>query len=89
MIVSIQHEGDPRKNNGRFLRAELPDDAGVEDVRKAVTAMMRKPSEYAIACRKFIDWTSVRRGPKSAPAVRGDEGEMPGVDATVERALAT
>lgn len=45
VVVTINLPGEPRKNNDPFLKA-VCEDAHVETIRKAVTAMMAKPSDY-------------------------------------------
>jgi hypothetical protein len=82
-VVSIQLPGDPRRNSERYLRI-VTEDTRVETIREAVTAMMRKPSDYVIGSKKADPFGRRKR---SAPVVKGDEDVMPGVDATVEAAF--
>ena len=56
----------------------------VETIRRAVTAMMRKPSDFQIGSKAADPFGRRRR---SAPVVRGDEDVVPGLDAAVGRAF--
>lgn len=78
MIVSLQVQGSGRVE--KYLRA-VTDDDSVETVRKAVTAMLKKPSDFEIGSK------SPKPSFKAQKVLRGDEGTIPGVDAVVERAF--
>jgi hypothetical protein len=85
-IVNITLPGDPHKNNATWLRA-VCEDAQADTIRRTVTQMMRKPSDFQIGSkRKVSPWD---RPKKRAPVVKGDEdAQIPGtVNATVEKAL--
>ena len=80
-IVSIQL---PRagQNKDAYLRA-ASDSAAVEELRKLVTQMMRKPADFEIG----VTHTAVhgfRKGKRAAPVKRADDEraipEMPGVE---------
>jgi hypothetical protein len=81
-IINITLPGEPRKNNDRWLRA-VTEDARADTIRKAVTQMMNKPTDYLIGSKRpKPTW-------KAQPVVKGDEDEqIPGVvNETVARAL--
>jgi hypothetical protein len=69
-IVSIQIPGD--RNHERYLRT-VTEDTAVETIRRAVTAMMKKPSDFEIGSRTAK--------PTWKRAVKGDE------DAQVKEAV--
>jgi hypothetical protein len=83
-IVSIQIPGEPHKNSERYLRT-VTDDARVETIRRAVTAMMQKPSDFQIGCKKPDPFG--RRRKKAARTALGGEDVIPGCDAAVRKAL--
>jgi hypothetical protein len=69
-IVNITLPGDPHKNNATWLRA-VCEDAQADTIRRTVTQMMRKPSDFQIGSkRKVSPWN---RPKKRQRAVRGDE----------------
>ncbi len=86
VIVSIQLPGGARKNNERYLRA-VCEDSHVETVRRTVTAMMRKPSDYVIGNKTAKPtWAKAQK----LKALKRDEEVLPGVevDTKVEEAMA-
>jgi hypothetical protein len=85
-IVNITLPGDPHKNNATWLRA-VCEDAQADTIRRTVTQMMRKPSDFQIGSkRKVSPWDR----PKKQRAVRGDEdAKVKGsLDEVTEQALA-
>lgn len=70
-IVSIQLPGDQRKNSEKYLRA-VTEDTRVETIRKAVTAMMKKPSDFEIGNRAADPFG---RRKATVRVIKGDEDE--------------
>lgn len=87
LTLQIPGEGRNGRRHGRyekFLRIEL-EDARAATVRKAVTELLRKPSDYDLSGKTYRDHANSHRK-KAPPVVRGDEDIMPGVE-VVDRAL--
>jgi hypothetical protein len=71
MIVSVQVAGEGKRSRvEKYLRCEVT--GGVEDVRKAVTQMFRKPSDYDLGNKRYSDNTHKRRT-KVVPVMKFDD----------------
>jgi hypothetical protein len=86
VIVTINIPGEPYKNNDRMLRA-VCESGAVEDLRKLVTAMMKKSTDFEIGNKKAKPSYQRARTLKKAEETENDDHIIPGVDATVKRAL--
>jgi hypothetical protein len=76
-VITIQIPGRDRRYE-KFLRAEV--EGGVEELRKAVTRMMRKPSDFDLSTHRYTANTNAPRGKRPPPVIRDDEiVEIPGV----------
>jgi hypothetical protein len=70
-IVSIQ---TPRngQNKDRYLRAVVEEETP-DAIRRTVTQMMRKPSEYDLSRHRYTDRFGTKRGKRPAPVRRVDD----------------
>jgi hypothetical protein len=69
-IISIQlpRNGD---NKDAFLRA-VSDSAAVEDLRKLVTQMCRKPADFDLSGKRYAQ-SPAHRIKRAAPVIREDD----------------
>jgi hypothetical protein len=73
MIVSVQLRGEGKRARvEEYLRCEVQ--GGVEEARKAVTAMLKNRSDYAIG--KTYSGRPGRKPAKTAPVMKPDDDRV-------------
>lgn len=68
-IISVQSGEGRKANRDQYLRCEV--EGGVEEVRKAITQMFRKPSDFDLGKKRYGNTHRTRRS--TAPVIRLDD----------------